>query len=428
MDKTLLINVLKSEIDRSVGCTDPGAVCLAVRHAAIALGQRPERITVTVSPNVYKNGMCVGVPGTGMRGLHIAAALGAIIGGEPGLTMIDRTSEGDLAEARSLLSQGKVTIEHAETPDPLYIKAYVMADGHSAHAIIANDYTNLVEVAVDGTVVSTAAGAGRIIAKESLKGHSLQELFTVIDTMTADDLAFLTDAAQVNRQAASAGLACPAAVRLGIALSQLPDNLPAPFKAATRAQCLTAAACEARMSGLPVPIIAIAGSGNHGIASFLGVLAVAEVLGSTEDRLARALAISSTVTVVIKGYASRLSAFCGCAVSAAAGVAAACVYLLGGSYRDSVNALQSVIGTLAGMVCDGAKESCAFKLSSSVALAVQFSYLAMGGAFIPSGMGMLGGTIEKTFENLGRLNNPGMVAADRLLLGMITDGLSLNGP
>ena len=205
----------------------------------------------------------------------------------------------------------------------LYIKAYVMADGHSAHAIIANDYTNVVEVAVDGRVITTAAVAGSIIAKESLKGYSLEALFRVIDTMTADDLAFLTDAAQVNRQAANAGLASPASVRLGIALSQLPENLPAPFKAATRAQCLTAAACEARMSGLPVPVIAIAGSGNHGIASFLGVLAVAEVLGSPKERFARALAISSTVTVVIKGYASRLSAFCGCAVSAAAGVAAA---------------------------------------------------------------------------------------------------------
>ena len=118
MDKTMLIKVLKSEIDRSVGCTDPGAVCLAVRHAAIALGQRPEQITVTVSPNVYKNGMCVGVPGTGMRGLSIAAALGAVIVGEPGLAMLDRVSEGDLAEAKNLLSQGSVTIGHVETHDP----------------------------------------------------------------------------------------------------------------------------------------------------------------------------------------------------------------------------------------------------------------------------------------------------------------------
>jgi L-cysteine desulfidase len=424
LDKTQLIKVLKSEIERSVGCTDPGAVCLAVRHAAKALGRMPERVEVTVSPNVYKNGMCVGVPGTGMRGLHIAAALGAVLGGEPGLAMLDRASTEDLAAAKRLISRGMVSIAHAETPDPLYIKAQVTADGHAAYAIISNDYTNMTEVVVDGIAVSATAISTRAQAHESLKGHSLEELFRAIDTMSSVDLAFLMDAARVNRRAAGTGLGNPASVRLGTALSQLPESLPAPFKAATRARCLTAAACEARMSGLPVPVIAIAGSGNHGIANFLGILAVAEVLGSPEERLARALAISSTVTVVIKGYASRLSAFCGCAVSAAAGVAAGTVYLLGGSYQDSVNAMQSVIGTLAGMVCDGAKESCAFKLSSSVALAIQFSYLALDGAYVPAGMGLLGGTIEQTFENLGRLNNPGMVAADRLLLGMITDGLS----
>ncbi len=428
LDKSQLIRVLKSEIERSVGCTDPGAVCLAVRHAAKALGQKPERVEVTVSPNVYKNGMCVGVPGTGMRGLHIAAAIGAITGGEPGLAMLGSASAEDLAEAKSLLSRGMVSIAHMETSDPLYIKAQVMVDGHSACAIIANDYTNVVELTVDGVAVSLTAENGRAPAQESVKGHSLDVLFSTIETMSADELAFLTDAARVNLWAAHAGLASPASVRLGTALSLLPENLPAPFKAATRAQCLTAAACEARMSGLQVPVIAIAGSGNHGIACFLGVLAVAEVLGSSEERLARALAISSTVTIAIKGYASRLSAFCGCAVSAAAGVAAGTVYLLGGGYRDSVNAIQSVIGTLAGMVCDGAKESCAFKLSSSVALAIQFSYLTLDGAYVPAGMGMLGGTIEKTFENLGRLNNPGMVAADRLLLGMITDGLPTRLP
>ena len=299
-----------------------------------------------------------------------------------------------------------------------------MIESHSACVVIANDYTNVVELTVDGIAVPVTAVNSGVPSQESLKGHSLEELFSTINTMSSDDLAFLLDAAQVNRWAAYAGLASPASVRLGTALSQLPENLPASFRAATRAQCLTAAACEARMSGMPVPVIAIAGSGNHGIANFLGVLAVAEVLDSPKERLARALAISSTVTIVIKGYASRLSAFCGCAVSAAAGVAAGTVYLLGGSYRDSVNAIQSVIGTLAGMVCDGAKESCAFKLSSSVALAVQFSYLALDGAYVPAGMGILGGTIEKTFENLGRLNNPGMVAADRLLMGMITEGLS----
>jgi L-cysteine desulfidase len=422
VEKEILLNVLKSEIERSVGCTDPGAVCLAVHKATSVLGQKPSQVTVTVSPNIYKNGISVGVPGTGMRGLHIAAALGAVIGpGTSGLTMLDRATEDDLAAARDLAERG-VTVKYEETPDPLYIKAQVMSGRRHAHAIISGDYTHVVEVAVDGNVIYSDASKEPALDQVTLKDYSLRELFVVISEMSAEDLSFLLEAATVNRQAAMAGLATPAASRLGPALSALKSDLPAPAAAAYHAQCLTAAACEARMSGLPVPVMAIAGSGNHGIANFLGILGVSETLRSSPEKAARALAISSTVTVVIKAHSSRLSAFCGCAVAAAAGVAAGTVYLLGGSYADSVNAMQSVIGTLAGMVCDGAKESCAFKLSSSVALAVQFSYLALDGAFIPAGMGILGGTIEKTFENLGRLNNPGMVTADRLMLRMIADG------
>ncbi|HEY3274944.1 MAG TPA: L-serine ammonia-lyase, iron-sulfur-dependent, subunit alpha [Methanocella sp.] len=424
MDKELLLDVLKSEIERSVGCTDPGAVCLAVHKATCALGQKPSQVTVTVSPNIYKNGISVGVPGTGMRGLHIAAALGAVIGpGTAGLTMLDRSTEEDLTAARDLIVRGKVVVGYAESPEPLYIKAQVSAGHSKAHAIISGDYTHVVEIALDGNVIHSAAGKESAAVHETLKDHSLEQLFVAIGEMSLQELSFLLDAAAVNRQAAMAGLASPASSRLGPALSSLHSDLPAPAAAAYHAQCLTAAACEARMSGLPVPVMAIAGSGNHGIANFLGILGVAETLHSSPEKTARALAISSTVTVVIKAHSSRLSAFCGCAVAAAAGVAAGTVYLLGGSYADSVKAMQSVIGTLAGMVCDGAKESCAFKLSSSVALAVQFSYLALEGASIPAGMGILGGTIEKTFENLGRLNNPGMVTADRLMLRMIADGL-----
>ncbi len=421
MKKEIVLKALKSEIERSIGCTDPGAVCLAVYRATQALGRKPERVAVTVSSNVYKNGINVCVPGTGMRGLHIAAALGAVLDhGDGGLAMLDQATENDIKSATLLVSTSNITIEHTETTDPLYIKALAIAGENNAYAIITGDYTNIVEVALNGKVIYSSPAIRTEAAQASLKGHTLAELFATIDTMTISDLAFLLEAAEINRQAAYAGLASPSS-RLGKALSSMTEDMPAPFAAYTHAQQLTAAACEARMAGMQVPVIAIAGSGNHGIANFLGVLAAAEALDSPRDKLAKALAISSLVTVVIKGYSMRLSAFCGCAVSASAGVAAGVTYLLGGNYEDSVHAMQSVIGTLAGMVCDGAKESCAFKLSSSVALAVQFSYLALDGAYIPSGMGMLGSTIEKTFENLGQLNNPGMVTADRLLLQMIAE-------
>lgn len=422
MEKETLLGILHSEIERSTGCTDPGAVCLAVYHATCELGVRPDRVIVTVSSNVYKNGINVGVPGTGMRGLHIAAALGTVlVNGEAGLAMLDGITPGKLAEALHLTARGQVSVRHIETDNPLYIKAEVFSGRRRAHAVISGDYSNVTEIGLNGVITQATKGKKPDTAPELLMGSRLKELFMIIQDLADDDLSFLLDAAETNRKAALAGLANSTG-GLGTALAGIPGG-PLPHSvAASSAQMMTAAACEARMSGMQVPVIAIAGSGNHGITNFLGVLAAGEALGSTRDQIARALAISSTVTVIIKGYSSRLSAFCGCAVSAAAGVAAGTTYLMGGSYEDSVRAMQSVIGTLAGMVCDGAKESCAFKLSSATALAIQFSYLALHGACIPAGMGMIGDTIEKTFENLGQLNNPGMVTADRLLLQMISGG------
>ena len=417
MDKELLIRVLREEMERSTGCTDPGAVCLAVSRAAKELGQRPEKVLVTVSPNVYKNGVSVGVPGTGRRGLRVAAALGAVLDkSEAGLAILDHVTEEKLEEAMQL--DHAVEIRYAETPDPLYIKAEAWAGQDCAHVVIANDYSNIVEIARNGAITFSSPEKKAETVRDVLGGYTLRQLYDLVETMTLQDLGFLLEAAEVNRAAAEVGLSSDS-LRLGPALNDRPSRLPAPFSAMHKAQVLTAAAGEARMSGLPVPVVAMAGSGNHGIANFLGILAVAETLGSPQEKLAKALAISSTVTVYIKSFVKRMTAFCGCSVAAASGVAAGTVYLLGGGYDDSVHAMQSVVGTLSGMLCDGAKESCAYKLSASVALAIQFAYLALQGAYVPAGMGIVGHTIESTIENLGLLNNPGMVETDRFLLKLI---------
>ena len=182
---------------------------------------------------------------------------------------------------------------------------------------------------------------------------------------------------------------------------------------------MTAAASEARMLGLVVPVMAIAGSGNHGITSFLGTFVVADSLGASEEHMVRALAISSALTVYAKEHIKRMTAFCGCSIAAATGVSAATVYLLGGTFEQSVLAINSLVGTLGGMFCDGAKESCAYKLNTAVMMAVQFAYLAADGCGLPAGIGIVGRTIEDTFYNLGQLNNPGMLETNRIILELI---------
>ncbi len=426
MHKHVLLNIIKNELERSTGCTDPGAVAFAVARATRELESAPEKIEVIVSPNVFKNGVSVGIPGTGKRGLGIAAALGAVIvRDDAGLAIFDFVTPALLAQAEAMVAQGRIQVRYADSPDPLYVRAEVSSAAHRAHAIIANDYSNIVEVGCDEQIIFSSPVAKASQVQDALAGCTLKALFDLVDTTTPDELEFLMQAAEINLQAAQFGLQSESP-KLGRALNQRTPNLPQPFAAMHTAQVWTSAASEARMAGLPVTVMAITGSGNHGITFSLGVLAVAETLGSPRDKVLRALAYSALVTVVIKSYVHRMTAFCGCAVAASTGVAAGTVYLFGGDFAIAERAMQSVIGTLAGMLCDGAKESCAYKLSTSAALAIQSAHAAMQGVAIPPGMGIVGKTIDDSFANLGCLNNPGMIATDQLVLSLIAKGNRTN--
>ncbi len=419
MDRPRLLALLKSELERSTGCTDPGAVALAVSRARRELGAKPDAIEVIVSPNVFKNGVGVGIPGTGKRGLVIAAALGASIDRhEAGLAIFEHVTPEVLARAEAEVAAGRVRVRYAESPDPLYIRAELHGGEHSAHAIIAGDYSDIVEVGRDGKVVLSRPRAEEQAKADTLLERSLESLFGLLADASVDELEFFGEVADINEAAARVGLG-DERLRLGRSLARTSSELPQPFAAIRAAQVWTAAASEARMAGLPVTVMAIAGSGNHGITFSLGIAAVAKELGSSRERLLRALAIGALVTVVIKCHVHRMTAFCGCSIAASTGVAAGVVHLLGGDFAASEGAMQSVVGTLSGMLCDGAKESCAYKLSTSASFAIQSAYAAIEGVSIPRGMGVVGRSIEESFANLGVLNESGMATTDRVVLGII---------
>ena len=429
MNKEAILEILKKEMERATGCTEPGSVVLAVSRATKELGDTPDRIDVTVSPSIYKNGVGVGVPGTGMRGLAIAAALGALMGrSEEGLAILDHVDGPTVERAKELIKEDRVSVKYEETPDPLYVKAEVFSCKGSAGAVISNDYSNITEVRHNEQIVFTSNSKNADEVGSILRKCALGELVELVLTLDSQDLKFLIEAAELNHEAAMAGIN-DKSMKFGPALNRRPTDIPQPFSAMNRCQVLTGAAVEARMLGSGIPIMAVAGSGNHGITSLLGAYAMATERDADDDVLAKALAISCIVTIYIKAHVNRLSAFCGCAVTASTGVAAAGAYLLGGTYEDMVHAMHSVIGTCAGMLCDGAKESCAFKISAAAASAIQFAYLALDGAFIPARMGIVGSTIEETIGNLALLNNPGMVQAEKLILELIEgrDGMASNG-
>lgn len=426
MDKDRLLGILKSELERSTGCTDPGAVALAVSRARRVLGSSPESIDVIVSHDVFRNGIGVGIPGTGRRGLLIAAALGSVIDRhEAGLAIFEHVSPVSLAAAEAEVAAGRVSLRRADTPDPLYIRAELRGEGHVAHTVISGDYSDIVEIGLDGKLLagpsvapSAAPTADPSPEPDSLVDYSIESLFSLIGEAEVEELDFLAEAVAINEAAAQAGLS-DEGLRLGRSLGRSAEAMPMPWAAMRAAQASTAAASEARMAGLPVTIMAICGSGNHGITFSLGISAVAKELGSTREAMLRALALSALVTVVVKGHVHRMTAFCGCAVAASTGLAAGVVKLLGGDYRAAEGAMRSVVGTLAGMLCDGAKESCAYKLSSSASFAIQSAFSAVEGVSIQAGTGIVGKSIEETFANLGMLNAAGMATTGPVVLGIL---------
>lgn len=421
MDIQKLIRVLKTEIEPSTGCTDPGSISLAVAAATAALGRFPEKIDVLLSPNVYKNAVSVGIPGSYQSGVELAAALGALLKKpEKGLAILSDVTEELLERAKQEVEKGCIKVGYGQTPDPLYVRADVCAGSDTASAVIEFDYSKIVEVSRNGEKLKQL-NAQQDEESYPLLGYPLRQLYDLILSADPESFSFLLDYAEQNLDAARQDIDSPL-MRMGRLMERRsPSKRSDLFDVVNRAQANTAAAGEARMRGMNVTIMAIAGSGNHGITNFVGVLSAAQELGASRQQTERALAISSMITVYIKGYVKRMTAFCGCGVAAATGVAAAVVYLLGGDFQCSVNAMQSVIGTLGGMFCDGAKESCAYKLSTAASMAIQFAYLAMEGCYLPPSVGIIGPTIEKTFEHMGRLNNPGMLETDRTIVSIIRE-------
>ncbi len=420
MTHSEFLTILHGEIEASTGCTDPGSICLATANAVCLLENHPEKVRITLSPDVYKNAVGVGIPGIYESGIELAAALGILLRApEKGLAILSGITEELVRQARQEVAKGYITVLYGEAPNPLYVKAEVWSGTDSAAAVIAGDYSNVVELVKNGEILRKKPLAVTEEEQYPLMKYTVQELYDFVLSMSVDELHFLLEYAQNNRDAAQKDLEAPN-MKLGRQLKgRARPGQEDLFSVINNAQAYTAAAGEARMRGMNVTIMSLAGSGNHGITSLIGVLSVAHDLHCTEEKTIHALAISTMITIYIKGYIKRMTAFCGCGVAAATGVAAAVVYLLGGTWEQSVHAMQSVIGTIGGMFCDGAKESCAYKLSIATSTAIQFAYLSMHNCYIPERMGIVGATIEQTFANMGKLNNPGMVETDRLLVSIV---------
>ena len=435
-----IIDIIKGEVKPALGCTEPIAVALACAKAVEIIsdncpscGAEDWRrradfsIDVAVSSNILKNGMGVGIPGTGMVGIPVAAALGAVCGSSAlGLEVLKDLRPEDVARAKQLVDTKAVRVAVADTPHLLYVKATVSVGGTQAsaevdphaYAVIEDDHDRIVETSfADKILMSSESAAASVDVGGKDYGLSVKEILDFAESAPFEEISFILEDRTLNLALAWEGLNGNYGLQVGKAIR---ENQQEVFgdDYLSFAMGLTAAASDARMAGSTLPAMSNSGSGNQGITVSMPVIAYALKYKVDDERLARALILSNLVAIHIKSYLGKLSALCGCVV-ASTGSACGIVWLQGGGYKEVCAAIQNMAGNITGMVCDGAKVGCAMKVASGVSCAVQSAVLALRGACIPSTDGIIDDDVEKTIRNLGSIGSVGMKATDRMILDIM---------
>lgn len=427
-----LIELIKKEVKPALGCTEPIAVALAVAKAIETLEENgfiQNRmgddfvINIEVSSNILKNAMGVGIPGTGMVGLHIAAALGAVCGKSCyGLEVLRELNDASISRAKEIVKQKTIEVGLAKTEKMLFIKASVStntANGerHQATVIIENDHDKITLVSLNGESLYTANGFIEVKKSKSALDYKLtvEEIYNFITEIPFEDIAFILESRTLNLALAEEGLSGKYGLKVGWAIQKDANKEVFGSDFMSHAMCITAAASDARMAGCTLPAMSNSGSGNQGITVTMPIIAYSQRYSISEEQLARALTLGHLIAIHIKGYLGKLSALCGCVI-ASTGASCGLVYLRGGSYTQVCYCIKNMIGNITGMVCDGAKEGCAMKVASGVASAIQSAVLAREGICISSDDGIIEEDIEKTIRNLGSIGSKGMKDTDSMIL------------
>ena len=412
-----LIALIQEQIRPAVGCTEPGAAAYAAAVAAQTLGETPERLTVSVSRNILKNAMGVGIPGTDMVGLPIAVALGALCGDAgAGLAVLHNITDEDVAQAQKLVDAQGVQVCLSDHPQKLYIDVLAEAGEHSARTVIAGTHTNIIRIEKDGQCISTGDGAEESVAAGGGAELSLKEIDDFVRSVSSEKLNFLRECIDMNSAISQEGLEHPYGLGIG---QSIYETLPENNSEENYALAVTCAAADARMGGCTLPVMSSCGSGNQGLTATLPVIAVARKRGLSEEDTFRALAYSLLVTIHVKQHLGKLSALCACSVGASIGTACALTYLDGGTLQQIGHCVDNVVADVSGVICDGAKAGCALKIATGVSSAFRGAMLAMKNRNASALDGIVGHDPEASVDNLGNLCNTGMLDTDRVILDML---------
>ena len=420
-----ILALVHKEVVPAIGCTEPMAVALCTARATEALGCRPEKIEALLSANILKNAMGVGIPGTGMTGLPIAIALGALIGKSAYQLEVlrDLTPEA-LEEGKLFISEDRIGIQLKKgISEKLYIEIIATAGEKCATAVIAGSHTRFVHVADgrmdDATLAEVIPAGGSATADDNDIALNLKLVYDYATTAPLDEIRFILETRDYNMKAARDALKGNYGHNLGKSIDRplakgiLGDNIYSHIIART------AAACDARMGGAMIPVMSNSGSGNQGICATNPVCVYAEENENTEEELIRGLMLSHLTAIYIKQSLGKLSALCGCVV-ASTGSSVGIVYLMGGDYARCCAAVKNMVANLTGMICDGAKPSCSLKLTSGVSTAILSALLAMEGKCVTSQEGIVDDDIDRSIHNLTAIGADAMCITDEMVLDIMT--------
>jgi L-cysteine desulfidase len=419
--KSYLLNMVREETVPAIGCTEPVAVAYAAAVGKKYLDVPMEKMNILVSKNIFKNGKSVIIPNTEEWGLDLAAALGVVEGNsDDGLLVLKNVNQNSLHIAHRIIDEGRVTVSYLEESPDVYVEVCLVGTNNKVEVILKDSHNHIDKVIVNETIVyEEKAKENKRSSYSILKEMNFKDIRKIAEEIPLEDILFIEEGIAMNRKAAENGISGKKGLKLGAALYKLQKDGKIYGDASTKARILTAASADIRMGGGDCPIMTSAGSGNQGLGVILPVMVVAEENDIEKEKLLRAIFLAHVINKYVKIYTGKLSAMCGCSIAAGIGASAGITWMLGGTDEEISGAAQNMLSNLTGMICDGAKETCAFKLSTSAGEAVLSAYLALEDIIVKPNIGIIGSSIEETIKNVGTLCKDGLSYADNIIVDII---------
>lgn len=414
-----IVEILHKEVVYATGCTEPIALAYAAAVARKHLGCTPDKIEAFVSPNLMKNGMAVKVPGTGLPGMDVAAAVG-VTGGDPngGLDVLHHLSAEAVEKAKDLLAKKRVFVDIADTELPLYAEAKLSRGNHWSRVVIQGSHTNIIRIGTDEKIFLSKEDSGSVTKdpnEDFLHSLNLKILYNFATAVPLNRIEFMEEAGLVNDALSRAGLQKEYGLCLGKSMQDDLQNGLSIDNLHDRIVMETTAASDARMGGAPLPAMTNAGSGDQGITATVPVNVTARYVNASREKHIRALALSHITAIYIHSFYPKLSALCATA-TAAMGAAVGMTLLFDGGYTELEATIANMTAQHIGMICDGAGDGCSLKIATAVDAAYRAVFLSRKGIRVNGTEGLVSNTADESIRNIGTLATKGLKVADKEVL------------